>query len=1228
MASESFSWIHLTDLHFGLRGQKFLWPNLREAFFQDLAELHSRSGPWHAVLFTGDLVQQGSSDEFNEMQKQVLDRLWQELTRLGSGGAVLLPVPGNHDLVRPDPKSDDPAIDVLLDSDRFSSVSNKFWGNASGAYRAVVDKAFAPYSEWWKTTPYRPENVTNGILPGDFSCSITTGKYKVGLVGLNTAFLQLNGGNYKGKLTWDVRQLHAVCEGAIDDWVMGHTVCILLTHQGPEWLTPDSRKHGESEIAPAGRFAMHLFGHMHETSISYSRIGGSPNTTRLYQGSSVFGMERFGEPPKEVRNHGYAVGRIVFDADKATLRIWPRAATDHPQGAGWRYVPDIHNAVLENDHGTASEVLLQPRQGNSEAAAPTPQGDQIPVPPMFYALPPYISSHSFIGRKSELDILDDWARPADAHSVMLFDAIGGTGKSLLTWEWSTQHSSRARNDWAGRFWYSFYEKGATMSDFCRRALGYMMGRPPADFKRRSTSELAELLVRQLQTKPWLLVLDGLERILVSYHRFDAAQVRDEDAGRTDEIARRDPCAAINPDDEGLLRALAAALPSKVLISTRLVPRALLNRSNQPIPGVLRQPLTGLRAQDAEAMIRACGVTGTALEIQNYLKTHCDCHPLVIGVLAGLINDYLPDRGNFDAWASAPDGGLKLNLAKLDLVQKRNNILQAAFVALEGPSRQLLSTIALLSGATDYSTLCALNPLLPPLPEATPRPKKLRHNATWRKLSEPEQKKAEEDHLVAVQRRKEYLAAIANREEDVRSASPGLVLIVKDLERRGLLQYDALSRRYDLHPVVRGVAVGGLKHDERDRFGRRVVDHFSLQAQDPYSQAESLDDFSDAKHIIRTLFHMGREDEAYLFLKRNDSFLQSLNTSFEAHNEILGVIRPFFKSGWGQVPDYLARDGGIALARKAAVALRRLGALEDADEVSTAAIRTILGRKGGDVSGLFSHLMTWASTVGEQNRLALEDRILLWAWRLAPLIGIHNSETYNLARFRQLSRLGMWEQAAEIGNETWLEASGIAAHHYVVYLYQRGTLTESELNKASDLNFSTRSALGIRNLLALRGFWLMEKGNYLVAKESLREALVHARKVGIQEKRVEVWFAVAQHKTGELIDPYHSAERLTHDSDDSCHRALSNLWLAIGNLDRARTHAILAYKWAWADGMPFVRHSELAKAQSLLNQLDVPVPSLPDYDPTVDKEHDWEHDLEVVLNKLIAARTQDGEKHAA
>ena len=172
-----------------------------------------------------------------------------------------------------------------------------------------------------------------------------------------------------------------------------------------------------------------------------------------------------------------------------------------------------------------------PDDSRASALRGSSDGDGIPAPPELYAEPSYIGSHTFVGRTAQLETLSDWAAAAEPHTVLLFEAIGGTGKSMLTWEWTTRHANAARDDWAGLFWYSFYEKGAVMADFCGRALAYMTGRPLSDFTKMNQPLLSEQLLRQLQSRPWLLVLDGLERVLVSYHREDAAQLADEDAGR-------------------------------------------------------------------------------------------------------------------------------------------------------------------------------------------------------------------------------------------------------------------------------------------------------------------------------------------------------------------------------------------------------------------------------------------------------------------------------------------------------------------------------------------------------------------------------------------------------------------------------------------------------------------------------------------------------------------------
>jgi tetratricopeptide (TPR) repeat protein len=833
----------------------------------------------------------------------------------------------------------------------------------------------------------------------------------------------------------------------------------------------------------------------------------------------------------------------------------------------------------------------------SKHALPTKR-DPIPSPPSLYAEPPYIGSHSFVGRMSQLETLNEWSSPDDSNPILLYEAIGGIGKSMLTWEWLTKYATGVRGDWAGLFWYSFYEKGATMADFCRRVLAYMTGHPKSFFREKNTAELAEPLLHQLRDRSWLLVLDGLERVLVSYHRLDAAQLQDEHAGITDKISHRDPCAAINPEDEDLLRALSAASPSKLLLTSRLVPRSLLNRSGQPIPGVLRERLPGLRPGDAELLIRSCGVSGTSQHIQAFLKTHCDCHPLVIGVLAGLITDYLPDKGNFDAWVADAKGGGSLNLAKLDLVQKRNHILSIALMALPEKGRQLLSTLALISESVDYPTLVALNPSLPPLPELVGQPKKPR-KAVLNKLTYQERQDALEDYRKALLLQRAKLAeAIASRETEVQAAAPLLSDIVRDLERRGLLQYDHGEKHYDLHPVVRGIAAGGLRHEEKSHYGQRVVDHFSQQAHDPYEQAETLEDFDNARLIVKALFQMGRKSEARRFISGNN-FVQVLNMRFEAHNEILSIVRPFFSEDWTEAPLVFDDTTGMGLANIAAMSLRRIRAFSEAFAVSeTALLKSI---ENGSWPRFSSQLLSLSSTAGERNHLALEDRLMLLAVKASHLSQFNEGQrdSVSLARFRQLSKLGRFEEADVLWKliskkELSGSASSIAWHHYAVHRFFRGSLTEDVLKRADILNRSV-SALGVRNLIGLRGFWYLEAGNWDRAKQSLQEAVSLAHKAGKLDRRSEICLALTKAKLGEPGEPEQAAEHFSQNLEEHCVRSLAELWLAIGNREEAIRLAKSAFLWAWADGEPYSHWHEINKSRDLLQQLGVEVPVARPYD---------------------------------
>jgi hypothetical protein len=869
----------------------------------------------------------------------------------------------------------------------------------------------------------------------------------------------------------------------------------------------------------------------------------------------------------------------------------------------------------------------EPTVTNADKGRTSADQAPIPKPPAFYAEPAYIGYHTFIGRQAQLDVLSDWAQPADSHTVLLFEAIGGTGKSMLTWEWTTQHATKARTDWAGRFWYSFYERGAIMADFCRRALAYITGQPLEQFHKKKTPELANQLLHHLQARPWLFILDGLERVLVAYHRIDAAEVPDEDANMpTDKIVGRDPCAAIRPEDDDLLRALASVAPSKVLVSSRLVPRVLLNKAGQAIPGVQRISLPGLRPADAEALLRSCGATGDSRAIQDYLTRNCDCHPLVIGVLAGLINDYLPDKGNFDAWEADPIGGGQLNLANLDLIHRRNHILKAGLDALSEKSRQLLSTLALLSEAVDYSILRAFNPHLPLGPADLPKPNAPEGSWRWDRVFEEDKRQARNRFQAALRLWEESQQVPKPRLQpaEALAAEDALKGTVRDLERRGLLQYDGQTKHWDLHPVVRGIAAGGLRPDEKEHYGERVIDYFSQQAHRSFREAKTLQDVHDGINIVRTLLRMGRQQQAF------DVYFGELSgalyINLEARAEILSLLRPFFTLGWATLPLALDESSAAYLAADAAKALELSGERQEALAANGAALHSLLGRE--DYRNVRTLLINMSSLFNSSNRLAASERCVNFSLGIAAAIS-EGEDLFSsrLERSKQLTEIGLWEDAEAIWQlldpmgRAWSRAlyrPGDAEHAFATLRFERGALVEHDLARAEQLAKEGNNHRTMRLLSCLRGAWRLEQGHWALAAESLHEAVRMAREASTIDAWAETQLALAKFHLGQLTDPRREAEQLAQarNLDD---QALAELWLAIGDREQAKKHALAAYKWAWADGEPYVHRYELNKTTALLKQLGTEIPNLPPYDPANDEKFPWEDKVVAAIASLRAEK---------
>jgi predicted MPP superfamily phosphohydrolase len=368
----TFSWLHLTDLHLGMDEQSSLLPALKDRFFEDLKSLHERCGDWDLVLFSGDLTQSGKVEEFQQLDI-FLGQMWDRFREFGCEPSFLA-VPGNHDLVRPNAKS--PEVKLLSKWADEPDVQSEFWSNPGSPYRATVEAAFQNYRAWWDRAPHKPA-IRTGMLPGDFSATIEKEGARLGIVGLNSTFLQLTGGDYTGRLAVDALQFKKACEDDGPQWVKRHRANVLVTHQPPDWLTPAAREQLRGEITGYGYFVVHLFGHMHEARYVSSAEGGA-DVCRASQGTSLFGLEYVSEGKKVDRRHGYAAGRIRIDGTTGSYTLWPRKAF-RPSGQ-WNFAPDHDDFRLTDEH--IKDDSFEPFPAPDKPPAAAGPSDTAPAKPL------------------------------------------------------------------------------------------------------------------------------------------------------------------------------------------------------------------------------------------------------------------------------------------------------------------------------------------------------------------------------------------------------------------------------------------------------------------------------------------------------------------------------------------------------------------------------------------------------------------------------------------------------------------------------------------------------------------------------------------------------------------------------------------------------------------------------------------------------------------------------
>lgn len=875
-----------------------------------------------------------------------------------------------------------------------------------------------------------------------------------------------------------------------------------------------------------------------------------------------------------------------YQAKLARLKTDVRSRSISPE---FTSVEELRSGVLQSIAELRTELILKTTLAEKQSQERSVSWE--PTRPQLLAMPTFIYGHEFVGRQEELRWLNGWA--TSGNPLLVVEAIGGTGKSTLAWKWLNEQATVARSDFRGRFWYSFYEGGADMRAFAAAALAYVRRQPLTRFRGKRTMELADMLVAALRKEPFLFVLDGLERVLVAYHRLDAAQARD------DEVAsEKDDRACIKPSDGDLLRQLVACAPSKILITSRLLPTALLNKSGQLLVGASHYFLGGLHPNDALVMMRNVGVSGDDAAITRYLTENFDNHPQIVGIVAGLVKDYVRAPGNFDRWADDPSAGAALHLSKLDLSQRQTHILAAALNGLELGVRKVLSRIAAIGSAIPFETVEALNPYLPP-PPAKP----------------PSYARSEE-----LEKYREAMEAYGESLE-VKQALPSLIAALQDLEQCGLLQWDRQKNTYDLHPVVRGYAFDVLEQPERVDICERIADHFRNKPRDRYSETKAIADVQQSMNIFRALVQASRLNEALRFYRGD--FANALSYSIEAFHEIVALLKPFFPNGFAYPPSgSLGTSEQSYLLNNAAVALIELGRFPEARAALIA--KLVINLNNRDWRNLRVCLTNLGETFRDENRLAESHRAFELALELARAIRVDDdiarAQWYLMTTFRITGQFKNAQAAYDAfrqlpaPKEREIYRVGEAEEELCWLRFYQGTLTDQQLNDTEVVARASNNRNTLRSIIRLRGELALQRGASALAINAFESAIEMAHAVGLTVSNFEARLALAKAVAGEEELARNSCDRLDQ-LDKPPHVELAPAWLQLGDLDRARYHAVLGFTEAWADGIPYSRWWELKQCRIVLRSLGEPEPKLPGFDPSTINPLPHEADVLRAINQL-------------
>ncbi|MCC7208382.1 MAG: hypothetical protein IT323_13825 [Anaerolineae bacterium] len=853
----------------------------------------------------------------------------------------------------------------------------------------------------------------------------------------------------------------------------------------------------------------------------------------------------------------------------------------------------------------------------TDVAALHAVGD-IPAAPEPYIAHPYtlIPPGQVAGRAHEMDLLTEWATATD-HNVRIMNvvAIGGMGKSAMTWKWFNETAPQVLPSLAGRMWWSFYESDAHFENFIIRALAYVTGAPEDEIREITAPEREEELLDILDREPHLIVMDGIERILIAYARLDAARLDDD---RLDEETANVVAGAIglppgaeasmfspnrlrkaaDPRAGAFLRRLAGVRASRILVSTRLYPADLQRLTGHPLAGSFAIFLTGLDDADALALWRKMGNSGEdgqLLPIFNAMSNY----PLLIRALGGAVAHFRPAPGDFAAWRRAHPDFDPLAVAP-DLVKA--HVMDVALQGLNDAQRRTLELIAAFRMPCYFD---ALSTLLVKQPDGE------------KDGNEGKDGKNGKGALGGLMARftggrggdgAGRLAAQARFADDSE-----LDDALAELETRGLLGWDRRANRYDLHPIVRAVAWAAL--DERSQRGlfERLNAHFGALPAVRLEDVRSIDDLTGAIELFSTLVGLEKYDEA--FAVYSERLHLPMLRRLSANVRRIELLEALFPDGLDQMPRLGAQGAQARCLNALALAYHATGQPRRSAEMYVRA--ATLAERDANLKNVVVALGNLSDTLRLTGDLRAADAAASRALLIARTIGDRAGEALSLQFAALVHMLRGQRQDAQVALARALRIHR-AQHNVQVEGVCEAMLAQAALlrdqpgaardhaDRAWALADHAHYEMDYVRAARVQGLAALALGDLERASERLNLALTRARAANAVEYELDCVVALADlmRQRGEHKAARNALEDVWGPATDGPYRiahadaynVLTRLERDLGNISQAEQTANAAYYLSWCDGEPYAYQRGLDAARTHVNALGMTLPDdLPPFD---------------------------------